>query len=187
EESVTWSGREAERKTYIVAGGALTDGELTHLTARPPAPVPRCARSGGVGERARAALSREPALIDLVEERLVADAEQARGFGAVPVDLLEHFADRLALGIDGRLARDLLERARALLAGRGEHDPRCRRRDRLRRELLAQQVLALEHDDPLHHVLELADVAGPRVVAEQPKAVRTQRDLALELLVEALD
>src|SRR5439155_22785291 len=65
----------------------------------------------GRGGRARA-FSREAALIDLVQQRLVADAEEAGRLGAVPVHALEDVADGVALRRARGLARDRLVRGR---------------------------------------------------------------------------
>src|SRR5947199_9167595 len=50
--------------------------------------------------------AREAAVHDLVEERLVADLQQARGLGPVPVDALEHLLDGQTLGVARRAPRD---------------------------------------------------------------------------------
>src|SRR5258708_36322001 len=54
-------------------------------------------------------LNDEAALDDLVEQRLVADLEQASRLRAVPMHAVEHFLDGDALGVTGGLTRDLLD------------------------------------------------------------------------------
>src|SRR5258705_2818803 len=51
------------------------------------------ARPSAANRRSQAALG------DLLEQRLVADLENARGLGAVPAHAIEHFEERLALGV----------------------------------------------------------------------------------------
>src|SRR5260370_1184099 len=53
--------------------------------------------------------AREAAVHDLVEQRLVADLQQARGLGPVPVDALEHVFDGQTLGVARRAPRDGFE------------------------------------------------------------------------------
>src|SRR5216683_8140114 len=62
-------------------------------------------RSGGLARSMRGWL--QPALADLVEQRLVADLENARGLGAIPPHVLEHFLKGFALGFSGAAPRDL--------------------------------------------------------------------------------
>src|SRR3989442_14796723 len=49
----------------------------------------------------------QPALADLVQQRLVADLEDARGLGAIPPHVLEHFLKGFALGFSSAAPRDL--------------------------------------------------------------------------------
>src|SRR5262245_46537594 len=62
--------------------------------------------------------SRDLALLDLVEQGLVADAENHGGLAAVPVDLTQRLLDRRALGLHRGRFGHLRERPVAFLGGR---------------------------------------------------------------------
>src|SRR5262245_20559224 len=165
---------------------------------RPPAPkAPRRERSG----------SADAALFDLVQQRLVADAEVLSCLSTIPVNLPQRLFDRCALGLHrGRLG-NCRERSGSFLLSlvlvrtvvvrhghrrvRGAIAPAdadghryrggCRDRDGRRNgdlcrsgltlhvalDLAYDEVLVLENDDALHHVLELADVSRPIVLKEE--------------------
>ena len=146
--------------------------------------------------------------LDLVEQRLVADAEDLRRFAAVPARLLQRAEDQLALRFArGRAARcpsAIRSAPRGALggaAGAGAAAAPAARRDRRGRrrsarcsagigpdrsvaagdrvgELAADRVVGAENDHPLDQVLELAHVARPVVFGEQPQRVGGQRDAA---------
>ena len=68
-------------------------------TALKPDPTSFRRRSGLAVRRVTVVMTRSPdRCLDLVEERLVADAEDRGRFLAVPMGLLQHFQDQLALG-----------------------------------------------------------------------------------------
>src|SRR5437899_516328 len=114
----------------------------------------------------------KPAFTDLVEQGLVADLEDSRGFGAIPAHALEHLGQSLALGLSGAAARDLPE---AL----GDQWPRSL--DGSVQTAIDQRFDSLltvgEHDQPLDRVLELAHVARPRIFAQAGQ--RLGRELLL--------
>src|SRR5262245_32647524 len=58
----------------------------------------------------------EATLHDLVEQGLVADLQEPRRLGAIPAHPIEDFVDRHALGVTGRLTRDVLEADRRVEA-----------------------------------------------------------------------
>src|SRR5262245_28141922 len=64
---------------------------------------------------ASALRARDAALFDLVEQRLVADAENLRGLAAVPVHLPERLLDGGALRFHRRRLRDGRERPVAVI------------------------------------------------------------------------
>src|SRR5439155_18522470 len=67
--------------------------------------------STNIGESG--SLRREPALADLVQQRLVGDAEQPRSPLAIPLRVLEHAVDRLLLRLLRDQPADLAQRDRA--------------------------------------------------------------------------
>ena len=69
----------------------------------------------------------EAALHDLVEQRLVADLQEARSLGPVPAHSIEDFLDRHPLGVTSGLTRDVLEADRRVEA-RPDLDASPRRR-----------------------------------------------------------
>src|SRR5262245_4040318 len=73
----------------------------------------------------------EAVFLDLVEQRLVADAEDLGRRLAVPSRVLQHSRDERALGLAGGLARHVLQREVPGVGGRGG-DGRRRRRGRRR-------------------------------------------------------
>src|SRR4029079_16601617 len=98
--------------------------------------------------------------------RLVAYLQDAGGLRAVPVDPLEGLRDHHALGVTRRLARDHLQ-AEVWIhrPGRRGRDDRTRHRARhgAARVVMAE-VDGAEHDGALDGVLELPDVARPRLL-----------------------
>src|SRR5688572_32063396 len=66
------------------------------------------------GNRVLVLRSDQPALHDLVEERLVADLQQPGRLRPVPVHAVEHFLDGDALGVPRGLASDVLQADDAL-------------------------------------------------------------------------
>src|SRR5262245_38572551 len=98
----------------------------------------------------------DPVLLELVEQRAVADAEELRRVRAVPVHGVERFLDQARLERAPRAAeREIAARAASLAAHRG---------DEVRRQVReAEPVGAREDHRALEDVLELANVAGPVV------------------------
>src|SRR2546427_10360131 len=85
-------------------------------------PGVRWRESGGLEHSTRG--GREPALADLVEQRLVADLENAGRLGPISVHLREHFRQGLALGVSrpaSRYVSQALACHRALDLGRPVH------------------------------------------------------------------
>src|SRR5262245_4024299 len=111
------------------------------------------------------------ALSDLVEQRLVADLENARRLGAIPVHLLEHALERRALGVPRPPARDLGQALDERARGRGRIGLTVSRAGGERRE---GPPAAGEHHHAAHDVLQLADVAGPRVFGQVVEGFRRQ-------------
>src|SRR5215470_13784223 len=120
---------------------------------------PPCAESRLSSQVRRSLVLDETGVLDLIEESSVADAEQFGSADPVPVGLLERLENRLTLGGQSSLARDLLERyagldrqrskiAVALAVGRfpGPRGPR--------------EVGIAQDDHPLDDVLEFPDIAG---------------------------
>ena len=100
---------------------------------------------------------------------------------------VEDFFDRHALGIASSLARDVLETDH--LCGldsrshrRGGHGRR--RAAEAGGDILMNGARGAQHDDALHGVLELADVAGPVILDEDAHGVGRDLDLAAVLGVE---
>src|SRR2546427_5201274 len=123
----------------------------------------------------------ELALRNLVEQRLVADLQDAGRFGAVPVNALEDFCKRLALCFLRAASGDVpqaLGAWRIAAWERGDH--LLPARHEVREDLLA----VLEHDDSPDHVFQLADVAVPRVLEESGDRCRRQLLVPAVLLVE---
>src|SRR5215470_6427967 len=128
----------------------------------------------------------ESGVLDLVEQSTVADSEQFGGAYPVPVGLLERLENRLTLGGQGRLARDLLERytgldrqrskiAVALAVGRfpGPRSPR--------------EMGIAQDDHPLDDVLELPDIAGITIAHQALEGVcREGEALVLQELCVAI-
>ncbi len=176
---------------------------------RTPRPTVALARAAACSQTERLLLLADPyladpALLDLVQQRLVTHAEHLRGLPAVPPHLIQRAFDRGALGFHRGGSGDVGERPTLLGGGRGRHrvldevglegrrrfDPRrsghrreaavrCQRESRPGGGILMKrasgelpqfaddELLVLENDEPLHHVLELADVARPLVREEE--------------------
>ena len=75
----------------------------------------------------RRAPRRQPALGDLVQQGLVADLQDARGFSTVPLNALEDFRQRLAFRLLGPGAMSLKLSALGDVAEEGDQ-PICWRR-----------------------------------------------------------
>src|SRR5258706_12516945 len=73
----------------------------------------------------RALLSADPALLDLVEQRFIADAELYRGSTPIPVDLSKGLLDHRALSLERRRLRDVRQPRTG--GGRGHRRFRWRR------------------------------------------------------------
>src|SRR5215831_14905828 len=115
----------------------------------------------------------QPALADLLEERLVADIEQAGGALAVPLGAVQRAVDRLALRLLRRAAADLLERqlarARRQLVDHAGEPVRTAPHAVAGQQLLEDRLLALQHHDALDQVLELTDVAREGIAVERAR------------------
>src|SRR6516162_5216545 len=124
-------------------------------------------------------LAVESGLLDLVEQRPVADAQRPRRPHPVPPGLLEHSRNRLALGRLRCPSRDLLE---GRLAHRGwgggpsAVDADVRQRN-------PRQERIVQHDHPLDQVLELAHVPRKAVACQALHDRRWDREAvaAIEL------
>src|SRR5215470_19364275 len=121
-----WSDRErAEKRSRLLRQHRAPQRQAPRATsavaspradARPPRPF-----AGRVPRPPRAAAGRwslflrgrppghEPCVLELVQKGPIRNAERLRGLDAVPVGLLEHADDRLALRRLGSLPRDVLE------------------------------------------------------------------------------
>src|SRR5262249_23685934 len=92
----------------------------------------------------------EAHVLDLVEERGVADSQLLGGLHAVPAALLERVGDNVTLGLQHRAPRDFLEReppgwCEGIGGGRGGGGRR--------RHQGARKVPVLQHDHALDEVL----------------------------------
>src|SRR5262249_32389822 len=115
-------------------------------------------------------LDHEATLHDLVEQRLIADLQQARGLRTIPVDAIEHFLDRHALGLASRLPGDVLETDRRV----GSHDggdsnrsagsAHARTATDIAEDLGVHGPRRAEDHDTLHGIFELPDVAWPVIL-----------------------
>src|SRR5437660_513750 len=115
----------------------------------------------------------ETHVLDLVEEGAVTDLQHLGCPDPAPAALLQRALHDLALGLEHRPPRDLLERQ---TLGRRERLAGGRRRGhRRRRHQRAGEVPVLQHDHPLDEILELADVAGPPVGQEGLHRLRGER------------
>src|SRR5262245_411204 len=126
---------------------------------------------------------------DLVEDGLVADLQDPGRLRSVPLDTIEDLQQRRALGVERCAAGDILQ-AEARTVPRWVHPERgavarvSGYRAEAREDLLADLPSVREHDQPAHHVLQLANVARPRVLPEELQDLRLQLHVALVLSVE---
>src|SRR5207247_7487342 len=100
---------------------------------------------------------------DLVEQRLVADLENPGCLGAIPVHPIEHFDGRLALGFSRAAPCDVsqaLVDERRGARGCGVAVPAAGE------EGLERLLTVRENHHAPNHVLQLSDVARPRVLRE---------------------
>src|SRR2546426_1784939 len=100
---------------------------------------------------------------DLVEQGLVADLENPRRLGAIPVHPLEHFFKGFALGFTRPAACDLpqaLGEERSGPRGRGVPVPTAGDQG------LERLLPVREHHHASNDVLQLSDIARPRVLRE---------------------
>src|SRR5262245_32746685 len=119
------------------------------------------------------------ALADLVEERLVADLENSGRLGSIPMHLLEHLRERLALSFSRPAARDFPQalghlRPRSL----NESDPAAVEKG------LDRLFAVREHDQTANRIFQLPHVAQPRVVPEPSDRLWLQLLLPTILRVE---
>ena len=115
-----------------------------------PADRTRAVVGPQLGPRAR----RQPALGELVEKRLVADPENAGGLGTIPAHALEHFLQRLALGVSRPASRDLPQ---TFGCGRSRGRPEGMSLSAGIQGL--EHLVAVEYHEAADHVLQLAHVA----------------------------
>src|SRR6266568_8054198 len=112
----------------------------------------------------------EPALLDLVLERLGVDLKEAGRLRAVPVHAVEDLVDGHAFGIPGGPTRDVLETDHLVGVDgrrhrRGGHGwPRAAAE--AGGDLLVNGQGGAEHDDAPRGVLQLTDVAWPVILEE---------------------
>src|SRR2546425_614332 len=143
----------------------------------------RAAPRGGGSERLESPRRRRQlALGDLVEQRLVADLENARGLGAIPLHAIEHFHEGFTLGFPRAAARDLpqaLAGDRCGRMGRGVPVPLARN------EGLERLLAVRENHHASNHVLQLSDVSRPRVLGEASHRLGRELLCATVLLVES--
>src|SRR5215471_15582389 len=162
----TWyphSSRRARRPSRASESSSATrtrrpgrvSGSISYLSSLSAWPM---VTSGASPVPARLVLFREPPPPRLVVERLRRRAENDRGPRLVIVHGLEGSQDELALTLLERGAEGQEHRI-SLLA------PLCRG-DAQREEDWGDELLVAAHHRPLDDVAELADVAGPRVIAE---------------------
>src|SRR5439155_24245013 len=159
-------------------GLARLDVERQALDARDIAvALGQCFENGagqGLGGAARG--WREPTLADLVEQRLVADLENARRLCAIPPDLREHLGEDLALGLSRATAGDLPEALGHQRPRRLRVAAAATRNQRVDRRLAVRQ-----NHQASNRVFELAHVTGPRVLHQARHGLGRQ-PLALAVL-----
>src|SRR6185369_13320625 len=148
---------------YLIGRHWKNDGCSFYLFRTPLPPSPWSRRS----ENVRSGLApREAVLVDLGVERRSRDPELRRGVGLLPPAFLERPGDHLALDLFRGLPDDVLQLAAHRDADRGIEEV-------LRLDLVLQVVDGDESVRQRHRaadlVVELADVAGPRIVLQVPE------------------
>src|SRR3989449_11250155 len=124
---------------------------------------------------------RQLTLGDLVEQRLVADLENARGLGAIPLHAIEHFHEGFALGFARAATRDLLQ----ALADKGSGLMGWSVPVPTAREQGLECLLTVgQHHHASNHVLQFSDIARPRVLAEASHRLGRELLCATVLRVE---
>src|SRR5688572_5453217 len=122
--------------------------------------VPRISAAEAVNVTGPVLPARSAAVaVQLVVERLQADAEEACGAILVPAALLERREDETALRLGDRRSDSNAEHRPLVTALR-------RRRAERRREAGGVDLVVGEDERPLDRVGELADVAGPGMAAQ---------------------
>src|SRR5688572_11361579 len=125
------------------------------------APRSTCSRRGSAGQAV---------LLDLLVEVGALHVELARGLADVPIVLVELAGEkcllrRLLIVAEGQIA---VEQGIGAVAGHRAHDRRPGERlDVGRRD----RVAGREDDQPLHRVLELADIPGPGTLDQRRQGV----------------
>src|SRR2546427_5906534 len=146
------------RPSYAAGGAVLT-----------PAPSPHPHGSS---------LLVEAIVLDLVEQRLVADLQDLGRLGLVAAGLAQDLLDHLGLHGPGGRAAGFLEAPDGRQAFLG------RTRRRTQADVLGKDLVAIaENDGPLDAILQLADVPGPWMMHHDLLRFRRDRQaLSLQLL-----
>src|SRR4029453_9445679 len=167
------------RAVYRARRGRLSGLYLIRRAGKPRrrAPAPEAMFGGRLGSPR----GRQPILGDLVEHRLVADPEKPRRQGPIPVDPFEYLDQGVALGLRRGPTRDLAQALGPL--GHGPNDPRpvAAASD----ERFEGLLTVVEDHHATDDVLELSDIAPPRVLGEARQGLRRKLLLPLVLPVEA--
>src|SRR5262245_36036086 len=121
---------------------------------------------------------REAALGDLVEQCLVADLENARCFGTIPTNLLEHLGQGLAFSLARAASSNLPQ---AFVDDRSNLDVPV---ESACPQSLNGLLAVGQHDQAANRILQLSHIAGPRVLLEPCNGLRQQLLLAPVLGIE---